>query len=355
MNNIEENENSYILSDDMLDDCIERNKKIIDKMKKSMNKKNLIIPSKETFLNKEDYSIKELKEIAKHYKEKISGTKKELRNRIIHHFKKNDCTIIIQRAFIKYLYKKYKKLHGPARMNRSICVNETDFYTMELIKDINYNQFISFEDVDGIIYGFNILSLYTLLNNENDYDIKNPYNRKDLPNYLLNNINQLIKLSKILKQNIVIKYEEEKEILSPTKELELFSKSLFQYIDQLGNYTDHNWFWNLDNRQLVRFLYELNDIWFYRAQLTNEMMKEICPPHGNPFMNINININTVTIFLPLFELKRIALKVIEQIVKKSTTNSNRLLGSNYVLCALTLVSARAASSLPWLYYSVVHN
>jgi hypothetical protein len=352
-----------------LNNTIERNRKIIRKIKKikenlkkreggctendKKEEEKFIIPTKETFLKDNKYSISQLKEICKNYKQKISGTKKELVERISNYFKKSDCIYVIQRLCRRFIYKKYKKLHGPARMNRELCVNETDFYTMEPIKDIPYNQFFSFRDKDGTIYGFDILSLYTLLFTQNDnHDVTNPYNRKQLPVTMMRDLKKLISLSKLLKLEVMISHEEEvKEYICPKKELELLSNSLFQYIDQLGNYTDPNWFWSLGNRQLIRFLHELNDIWSYRSQLTHQMKRDICPPIGNPFINVHLNL--VSVHMSLFELKRIALNVIEQMIKRGISASNRSLGANYVLCALTLVSADAAAAIPWLYQSVV--
>lgn len=347
-----------------LDGSIERNKKIMKKIKKiqeNMKKRlgivdenTFVIPTKEQFLSSNNkYNIAQLKDICKHYKQKISGTKKELIERIESYFKKNDCIKTIQRLCRTFIYKKFKKLHGPARMNRSLCVNETDFYTMEPIKDIHYSQFFSFKDKDGMIYGFDIMSLYTLLANDIHKEVTNPYNRKLLPVTLMRDLKRLIRMSKILKHDVVMTVEEEvKEMVCPRKEMELLSISLFQYIDQLGNYTDPTWFWSLGNRQLVRFLHELNDIWCYRSQLTHQMKRDICPPFGNPFVNVPINM--VTVHLPLFELKRIALNVIEQMIKRGISTSNRSLGANYVLCALTLVSPPAAAAIPWLYESVAH-
>jgi hypothetical protein len=336
------------------DNAVEKeNKKQREKTRVNAREKEIfVIPTKETFSTSNNYTISQLKDIAKHYKQKISGNKKELLERIANYFKQGECIYVIQRFCKRFLYKKYKKLHGPARVKRELCVNETDFYTMEPIKDIQYNQFFSFKDKDGTIYGFDILSLYTLLTGDSS-TVKNPYNRKPLPSSLMRDIKNIVHLSKILNFNVTIKCEDEvKTNVCPKKELELLCISLFQHIDHLGNYTDRNWFWSLDNRQLVRFLHELNDIWCYRAQLTNEMKRDICPPIGNPFMNVPINM--ISYQLPLFELKRVALNVIEQMVKRGVSESNRSLGANYVLCALTLVNYRAAAAMPWLYQSVAH-
>ena len=49
----------------------------------------------------------------------------------------------------------------------------------------------------------------------------------------------------------------------------------------------------------------------------------------------------------------IALTIMEKLVCSGIHNDSRNLGANYVLCALTLVSADAALSLPWLFQSVL--
>jgi hypothetical protein len=317
----------------------------------AVKKEIFIIPTKETFKLNNKYTITQLKQICKYYNQKISGTKRELNERIDYYFKKQCVVGKIQRFWRKCIYKKFMRLHGPARMNRALCVNETDFYTMESIKDIPYSKFFSFKDKDGVIYGFDIVSLYTLLFNLEDKKQLNPYNRNPFPNYMRRDLLNLIRLSVSLNLKInTVMETEEVEVIDPEKELELFSLSLFQHIDQLGNYTDPNWFWSLDNIKIVRFLKELNDIWIYRSQLTNETMREICFPSGNPFRNINLY--SLSIYMPSIVLKKTALQIIEQFIKMGTTTSNQCLGANYVLCALTLVSHQAAAALPWLHQSV---
>ena len=104
---------------------------------------------------------------------------------------------------------------------------------------------------------------------------------------------------------------------------------------------------------MVRYIRELGDIWNYRAQLSNETKRDICPPHGNPFIYFNTNQyytnNNVE------QLKLSVLKVMDALVNNGISNENRSLGAFYVLSALTLVNNDAAESLPWLYQSVVHN
>jgi hypothetical protein len=105
----------------------------------------------------------------------------------------------------------------------------------------------------------------------------------------------------------------------------------------------------LNQRQVVKFLQELRDIWVFRANLQTNTMIEICPPHGNPFEVVDMNI---LINIPLYNIKTLALLIIDQFVKNGVDRESRILGTNFVLCALTLVSEAAADALPWLYQSV---
>ena len=72
------------------------------------------------------------------------------------------------------------------------------------------------------------------------------------------------------------------------KAIELRSLALFQQIDSLGNYSNPNWFLSLTKPKLIGFIRNLIDVWSYRAQLTIEAKRNICPPNGDPFRNLNI-------------------------------------------------------------------
>ena len=104
--------------------------------------------------------------------------------------------------FRGYIRRKFNKLKGPAIYTKK-CVNETDFFTLDDLKTLSYEQFFSFTDKDGFIYGFDICSLYNMIDVEKCY--KNPYNRNTIPNYILEDLKYIDKLGKILKNapNIV--------------------------------------------------------------------------------------------------------------------------------------------------------
>ena len=306
-----------------------------------------VFSSHNTFLTK-TFTIPQLKEICKFYKLKVTGNKQVLTNKVYHYLYFSSYAVIIQRMWRKNLFKTYNKLRGSAKFNRALCVNETDFFSMEPLKDIPFGQFFSYTDVDGMIYGFDIISLYNLLDDE-DLKDSNPYNRNPIPNKAKMNFKRLVNISKIMGENLHMNLIVEEEETDPVKLIEMRALNIFREIDNLGNYTNPTWFTQLNQRQVVKFLQELRDIWVFRANLQNNTMLEICPPNGNPFEILDMN---MIVNIPLYNIKTLALIIIDQFVKNGVDRESRILGTNFVLCALTLVSEAAAEALPWLYQSV---
>jgi hypothetical protein len=311
----------------------------------------LSIPTIKTYndLVYNNYNVTQLKSFAKNYKLKITGNKQQLLSRIYSYLYFSSYIIKIQKIFRRSLVKKYKELHGPASLNRKLCTNTDDFVSMEPIEDINFHQFLSYKDVDGFIYGFDITSLHNLFLKSGD-EIKNPYNRNIIPESVFKSIRQLIRLGKILKININLNFEDDTKKLSNEKAIELRALTLFQNIDALGNYSNSNWFLSLNRNHLIKFIRELMDIWNYRAQLPNQTKRNICPPVGDPFRSLSIQyINQEE---NLWNVKKVILEVLEKFVNSGIDKDSKALGAYYVLGALTLVNSEAATSLPWLFQSV---
>jgi hypothetical protein len=222
---------------------------------------------------------------------------------------------------------------------------------MDPISEISDSQFFSFKDTDDMIYGFDLLSLHNLIL-KSGKTTTNPYNRNIIKPNIKNDIKKIIKFGKFINQKLDIDIEDINTNLDPKKIMELRIKSLFQEIDSLGNYTNSEWFSSLDRIGIIRFIRELYDIWEYRAHLSPTIKMEICPPTGNPFMNLNM------MELPLLALEvlqMISVNFMETIIKSGINRESKCLGCNYVLCAITLVNPAAAEALPWLYYSVSHT
>jgi hypothetical protein len=299
-----------------------------------------------------NYNVKQLKQIAKAHRLKITGNKLELTLRIYSYLYLSHIVVNVQKMIRGFLQRKYNKIHGPAYKKRSLCTNTFDFLSMEPIEEIVNEQFFSFKDDDGFIYGFDILSLYNLIYKCNGA-VKNPFNTKLLSSKVIEDFRTLLRLSRIQKINILTEISDVTKEVSDKKSVELRVLALFQTIDSLGNYSNPQWFLTLNRNQLIKFVKELIDIWQYRANLSNEIKKAICPPNGNPFTRIP-NYNNWQTADNIDDVRKDILDIIEKLVSGSTDKDNKCLGAYYILCSITLVNNEAATSLPWLYEAAYH-
>jgi len=320
-----------------------------------LNDNDFFIPETSEFLEmcKYNYRVVQLKKICKHYNLKLTGTKNELFNQAYNYLRLSYYTTKIQKISRGILLRKCINYQGPALFKRDKCVNDCDFYTLQKINEIPHEQFFSFKDVDNFIYGFDIISIYTLFNVKNQRSKKheNPYNRNLFPKFVKRNLVEYLSICKCLNIKVNNKDEEECDNIKPEKKLEFKALELFQHIDHLGNYTNPRWFLSLDRTQLIMYVRELYDIWTYRANLQNSIKMNICPPTGDPFRGSNLlNLSNNS----LIDIQNSVLQIMSRFVKSGHTTDNQSLGAFYVLAALTLVNSEAAESLPWLFQSVSH-
>ena len=392
---------------------------------------NYNILNEENEKSSADYKVAELKEMCAiiqrdfdYKKVKLSGTKGELRQSVYNFYHHTFHCIKIQLKFNSFLRRKLNKLRGPALSNREICVNETDFYSLDPIRDIPNQQFFSYEeffenDSSGNVkvktkpsyYGFDIASIYNLILSDNGVETEyalsrrlifnesnNPYNRNKIMPNVVRDILKIIKLDRILSRKRVIKnkkmmnnhvnnnnnnyeydnnnYMEENnnnavmgsggggmnialplDVLTPHQRFRQHVLRLFQTINALGHYSDPEWFVALTYEQHITFLRELIDIWNYRAELSPQARRTIYPPYGDPFPHYVLGWVThqFYIYLSPENIININLTVIERFIASAVSEGDRCLGSNFILCALTLVSIPAREALPWLYQSVMHG
>jgi hypothetical protein len=298
------------------------------------------------FLKKNNYTIKELKDICASFNYKpIHKKKKELNDECYDFIRKSYYIRKIQSKWRNWIIRSFKKSQGPAIFHRNLCNNVDDFLTTETMNEIDYYFFISFKDKDGFIYGFNIISLYNLILKENT---TNPYTRNPFTEEFINIIKKRTVYNKILGK---INHSINEQIQYKTIDQKIIG--LFQKIDSLGNYTQSEWFTKLPTYKIKRFIIELYDIWNYRAQLTPETKMLICPPTGNPFTNIPLQTIELNPNLNISLIKHYSYIIINSLIYSAVLRENQSLGAIYVLSALTLVSPEAAEALPWLYESVL--
>jgi hypothetical protein len=343
------------------------------------------------------YKIPELKQIAKHNKLKVSGTKPILIERIENLFKKSKKIQQIQSVFRGHITRKSFSLRGEGYKNRKLCVNENDFYTLEPLCEIPMEYFVSFKSNDGkFSFGCNIISLMHLIKTRKA--IKNPYKREVISNNIIQNviilygligiifflpvdapkienINYLIKLysrdvldtalGRRVESNYLNRQHQSSSIIQNTglihernqqinairlKPILLRIQGLFMEIDLLGNYTNMNWFINLERRDYIRMYRILYEIWNYRGGLSSDTKHKICII-ADPFHEISRrNIDFYQVSLDV--IKDICLKIMEYLVFCGIDDEYRKIGTLHVLSALTIVSMPARMAMPWLYESI---
>ena len=273
-----------------------------------------------------------------YHKINITNTIKYFKEFIKYYQNLNSIIKIQSLIRMKYILK-INKYKGPGLLNK--CINDTDFYTFEEKKNINYNYLFSYsENNNQNIYFFDIRSFKLLIDN-NPTNIINPYNRKIIPNNIINNYNKLIKY--LINKNIEITFE--KDILS---EEQLFNQkiiNIFQKIDSFGYNTSIEWFTQLSIYSLKKFWANLEDIWNYRSNLNYNQKDNIIQKNKKqPFLkfkyiNKNININILQDYI---------LDDINIFITSGKNNSFSNIGCLYVLTALSYVSKPCIESMPWL-------
>jgi hypothetical protein len=294
----------------------------------------------------------QLKQLCRYHKLNVSGVKNTLKTRVAD-FLKNTCLAIqLQRLYRGHVARRYISTRGPGFSNRTACVNDTDFLSLDDIASIPHYQFFSFRDVDGHVYGFDVRSAHTLFcsGKRIKKDIFNPYNRKEIPENIIKSLKTNITFSKIMKFPVEVDVKEDADTtpLTPEQQFNQELVSLLQTIDELGNYTDMAWFMGLTQHGWISLIENIFDIWIYRSQLPEETRREFFPPNGKPFVGVRIDRVRV---MTLKELKETALSIIKRFVQTSPNEELRKLGALYVLGALTLVCPPAATAMPWLYES----
>ena len=359
---------------------------------------NIIIfkPGEHEKMKHVKYSLADLRTLCSHYCIKKSGTKPELTQRIYTFLNQSYHIVRIQRIFRSFISRKYRALCGPGYLNTTNCVNDSDFYTFDKLSKIRPLELFTYRDSDNKIYGFHIASIFHLIITSYP-NITNPYNRNVIPSSIINNVYEKLIYGTLLGFRVSVKLDDDDNGgdggdgdddgnggnggngsnggggsnsgyiaagggrgdtvgggLSREKQEELFIVDLFQHINTLGNYSDSEWFIALQRAELIRFIRNVHDIWFYRANLSQEMKERICPPNGNPFVlhNAHVNLNVLTLLTDP-EIRTICVSIIERMVRRGVSREDQCLGAFYVLATLTIVNQDARNAMPWLYEAVL--
>jgi hypothetical protein len=296
--------------------------------------------------NLDKYGVKELKCAAKERGLRLSGKKEELKQRIQHNMKQHKCATTIQRRFRGYIVCLWLKLK---RGENGAPVNETDFYTMESIEEMDFVHYVNYTEAkSNTSYVFNVQSLMSLVAKTGN--LLNPYTREDMTESLLRRMLKINKLTNILFPTQAPVHTEAPvhrpalPIDPATNYIGLITE-LFIKIDELGNYTNVQWFLHLSNTQLRVLVLRLYHLW---GHIDTELRRQICPKR-NPFSVGNIGPFNANDARTIAENRAIALRIGETMVYDGELQEHRTLGAMYFLTGLTVVSQEVRQAIPWLY------
>ena len=210
---------------------------------------------------------------------------------------------------------------------------------MDPLHDISIYQIFTFKE-NNIIYGCDLKSIYEWIKKSNI----NPYTRLEFENSTLNNVHRLIIISNCLQFHI--------NITSDYSIVSYQSKiiHLLSIIDSYGYYTNPDWVLSLNRIQIIRFLRELYNIWNFKLMIPTTLKRNICPPRGNPFNNINLD---EIIHFNINDVKKSNMIILSKFITTGINQEYKYLGSTYILMALTKINSNVAVSYPWLFESIL--
>jgi hypothetical protein len=310
---------------------------------------NIII--RERFTNKSgDYLkndiIKTLQTSIKNYK--IDKTKKKLyffeelktHYQGLKNYGNNEIEMIkrIQSIYRKHTNEKRNKLRGEGFKNKDTSNNDTDFFTYETMNEIDDKYYFSYKDDKGFIWFFDIRSFNKLI----ELNQPNPYTMNKIPTEIIEKSKVLTNLLNLGKKDEVVDIK----LLQTSRKQIIKQKciDLFCDIETTTMYCHPEWFLLLNIHNLKKLYKNLEDLWNYRLQLTNDVKSRICPPNGLAFTFRVSDLNRIS---DGQELRNI---ILNEIIKfqNATTLEDKKMGYTYFIIGLGSVSRSCYECHSWL-------
>ena len=251
---------------------------------------------------------------------------------------------------IKELQKSLKErkninLRGIGYIDKSKCNNETDFFTYDRIDEIDDKYFFSYKDKNSFIWFFDIRSFNRLI----EMGQGNPYTMDAIPKEVIDKSKLLSKQLNITDKDNLVDLQE--LILTKKQILKQKTIDIFSQMEQYGYGCNIDWFLRLNVRKLKTLYKNMEDIWNYRLNLTNEIKSSISPPNGIVF---NIPVSQVLLVNTIEDLQEI---ILNEIVKfnNAINEEYKKLGYMYFLLGLGIVSIECYQSHQWLMHAIEIN
>ena len=241
-----------------------------------------------------------------------------------------DAGVIIHRAWRRWLARRA----GPLLWFRAESNNPFDFFSADAVEEIPLRDVVSFVTA-GKGYIMDIKSAKSLLEHAEKAGETptNPFNRTALSPLF---IKRVALHGKGRSWTLL-------QPMTEAQKLTLATTDMFSLVEDLGYYTDPSWFTELSRRQLQQVYLELADIWFHRATLSAADRLRVVPGIS-PF---SVPVAT-TLIMQQKALRPLLLATCRLLVSAAPARADRQLGVMYVLGALSVVSAGAATAYPWL-------
>lgn len=287
-----------------------------------------------------------------------------------------DKLVKLQRWVRNSLFAFSKRLHGA---HRARVVNDSDFVSLDDIKDIPDKDFIALEDAHGFVYGFNLDSIVdlilksdenflesfkkqsvgfcyrqyvrTLYNHYNKIKINNPYTRDLLPCDFKLRVFQLHarNIFKAMKNNLSIQLNAS-GLGTGTGASDLRQQvrnkcfAIFQKIDMFGYMTDIAWLMDENVKNLKLFYKRLAFQWNLEFGLNNTARYRISRTH-NLFSHLqDIMLSRADKYVLLDKI----LDTLTVLVSNGETEGDRNTGCILILYALAAINPRCIEANPWL-------
>ena len=249
--------------------------------------------------------------------------------------------IILQERFYKnnvyFIIKIQSHIRKWIIRRRAICINDCDILGMIDKYEIPSIYFYPFyDDLRDKYYAYDIRSLNNLIHS--NY-CNCPYTLRIFNEEEKEKVNKYI--NNLGKYGIII---EEEILLDENQELEMKIKDLFYNINMLDNYTNHEWFLSLNIISLINLYIKAEDIWNYRAMLSQEAKEKII---GNEII-FEIPINLIKHTKSINFMRTILLRIFNAMISNGIDINEKKLGAILVLSALVEVSPEAFEAMPHL-------